>query len=256
MSPIEALIQRSQKDGYFTEGEIVIEGQIKSGTVNQCWKLKSGEYQYLARMSRELPAQFLTNWISEIELNRRAAKIGVAAEPVWLDANSLSAIYPWCGDPVRKEVLSHSLLSRLGEILSRLHSLDSSAKKIGYRQTIESYLNIIRPQEHPRELLRLADHWDQHSALVFCHHDLNPGNILWDGNKLRLIDWEYARTAHPLFDLASLAHNYDLSDEDLEHLLNHYSPDQYSIEEVRLGEDMVKGLEQLWLSAASSSIGN
>ena len=91
---------------------------------------------------------------------------------------------------------------------------------------------------------------------MFCHHDLNPGNILWDGNKLRLIDWEYARTAHPLFDLASLSHHYDLSDEDLEHLLNHYTPDQYSIEEVRLGEDMVKGLEQLWLSAASSSIGN
>lgn len=253
---IDALVQHCQKAGYFANREIIIEDQIESGTVNQCWKLRSGDRFYLARIGRELPEKFLTNWTAEIELNRIAAKIGVTAEPLWMDSSSLAAIYPWCGEPLNKTDLSPALLSALGEVLSRLHSAEPSAKKIGYRQTIESYMKIIQPLEPPEDLLTLADQWDQDSALVFCHHDLNPGNILWDGKNLRLIDWEYARTAHPLFDLASLSYHLDLSDQDLETLLSNYLPGKYAPEEIRSSEKMVKGLEGLWFEAASLSIGN
>lgn len=43
--------------------------------------------------------------------------------------------------------------------------------------------------------------------LVFGHNDLVPRNILDDGSRLWLIDWDYAGFNSPLFDLGGLASN-------------------------------------------------
>jgi thiamine kinase-like enzyme len=43
--------------------------------------------------------------------------------------------------------------------------------------------------------------------VVFGHHDLLPGNILDDGNRLWLIDWEYAGFGTAMFDLANASAN-------------------------------------------------
>ncbi|MEL7542367.1 MAG: choline/ethanolamine kinase family protein [Pseudomonadota bacterium] len=43
--------------------------------------------------------------------------------------------------------------------------------------------------------------------LVYGHSDLLPANFLHDGNRLWLIDYEYAAFSSPLFDLANLASN-------------------------------------------------
>jgi aminoglycoside phosphotransferase (APT) family kinase protein len=40
---------------------------------------------------------------------------------------------------------------------------------------------------------------------VVSHNDLNPGNILWDGQRAWLVDWEVAGLTHPFYDLAALA---------------------------------------------------
>jgi thiamine kinase-like enzyme len=41
--------------------------------------------------------------------------------------------------------------------------------------------------------------------LVFGHNDLLPANFMHDGNRMWLVDWEYAGFNSPLFDLGSLA---------------------------------------------------
>ena len=43
--------------------------------------------------------------------------------------------------------------------------------------------------------------------VVFCHNDLLAGNLIDDGKRLWLIDWDYAGFNSPLFDLANLASN-------------------------------------------------
>ena len=43
--------------------------------------------------------------------------------------------------------------------------------------------------------------------VVFGHHDLLPGNLMDDGSRLWLIDWEYGAFGTPLFDLANLSSN-------------------------------------------------
>ena len=50
--------------------------------------------------------------------------------------------------------------------------------------------------------------------LVFGHNDLLPANFLHDGQRLWLIDWDYAGFNSPLFDLGGLAANNGLSSAD------------------------------------------
>ena len=49
--------------------------------------------------------------------------------------------------------------------------------------------------------------------VVFGHNDLLAANFIEDGNRLWLVDWDYAGFNSPLFDLANLASN------------NEYTPD-------------------------------
>jgi thiamine kinase-like enzyme len=46
--------------------------------------------------------------------------------------------------------------------------------------------------------------------LVFGHNDLLPANFLHDGERMWLIDWDYAGWGSPLFDLGGLAANNGL----------------------------------------------
>ena len=45
------------------------------------------------------------------------------------------------------------------------------------------------------------------TEIVFGHNDLLPSNLIDDGERLWLIDWDYAGFSTPLFDLANLATN-------------------------------------------------
>ncbi len=57
---------------------------------------------------------------------------------------------------------------------------------------------------------------------VFCHNDLLAGNFLHDGQRLWLIDWDYAGFGHPLFDLANLSANNGFGPEPDHALLSTY----------------------------------
>ena len=58
--------------------------------------------------------------------------------------------------------------------------------------------------------------------LVFGHNDLLQGNFLHDGNRIWLIDWDYAGFNSPLFDLGGLATNCDFSESQEMNLLELY----------------------------------
>lgn len=59
--------------------------------------------------------------------------------------------------------------------------------------------------------------------LVPCHLDLKSQNVLDDGVRLWIIDWEYGAMSEPLFDLASLASADSFTDEEMDKLLVLYA---------------------------------
>lgn len=85
---------------------------------------------------------------------------------------------------------------------------------------VRDYVGSLRDGKHrlvetlPR-LLEIAEQLEQAVGaidLVFGHNDLLPANFLDDGQRLWLIDWDYAGFNSPLFDLGGLASNNELSE--------------------------------------------
>jgi thiamine kinase-like enzyme len=82
-----------------------------------------------------------------------------------------------------------------------------------------------RWQAHARDLLPRAGSLEQAQVplpIVFGHHDLLPANILDDGNRLWLIDFEYAGFGTAMFDLAGAASNAQLTEPQSRALLGAY----------------------------------
>jgi thiamine kinase-like enzyme len=57
---------------------------------------------------------------------------------------------------------------------------------------------------------------------VPCHNDLLPGNLIAVGERVMLVDWEYAGMGHRLFDLGNLAVNNELDAAAEDRLLGAY----------------------------------
>jgi Ser/Thr protein kinase RdoA (MazF antagonist) len=149
---------------------------------------------------------------------RIAADAGVAPPMVHADDEAGIAImrflpqrplaaYP--GGPV-------VLAAALGELTGRLQSTPPFPFLVGYFDVIGHLLGVARDRFAPGLLephleafsqIREAYPWDP-DALVSSHNDPNPSNILFDGERLWLIDWETSYRNDPLVDVAILASNH------------------------------------------------
>ena len=84
-----------------------------------------------------------------------------------------------------------------------------------------------RRQRSPRPTPRLRAAADAIAAVlqgepVPCHNDLLTANFLDDGERLRILDWEYAGMGNRFFDLANFASHHDLGPDEEAALLAAY----------------------------------
>lgn len=89
-----------------------------------------------------------------------------------------------------------------------------------------------RMVEHLPDYLAMADELEAAQMplpIIFGHNDLLPANFLDDGERLWLIDFEYAGFSTAMFDLAGLSSNAGFNAEESDTLLEAYfgrSPDE------------------------------
>ena len=81
----------------------------------------------------------------------------------------------------------------------------------GLSDMIEAFraLEVLEPESVEELFARFADlraaYRTREADLVSSHNDLNPGNIVYDGTRLWLVDWDAAFLADRYVDLATLA---------------------------------------------------
>ena len=59
-------------------------------------------------------------------------------------------------------------------------------------------------------------------ALRPCHNDLLKTNFIDDGERIRIVDWEYAGMGDPFFDLGNFSVNHELTPDEDAYLLAAY----------------------------------
>ena len=110
-----------------------------------------------------------------------------------------------------------ALLRALGEMAARLQATAPFAPVMeDFGALAEVMLNLIRDgglfapgvlDGHVAGLARLRAEYPW-AAQVSAHNDINPRNVLFDGERLWLVDWELAFGNDPLADVANLANNF------------------------------------------------
>jgi thiamine kinase-like enzyme len=81
-----------------------------------------------------------------------------------------------------------------------------------------------------------------------CHNDLLNANFIDDGERLRIVDWEYAGMGDPFFDLANFSVNHELDEAGNEELLRAYFGEARSrdLAALRLMRFMSDFREAMW----------
>ncbi|WP_434380947.1 phosphotransferase [Melittangium boletus] len=122
-------------------------------------------------------------------------------------------------------------LARFGQLLRRLHTGPAFPVFLDALQMIQGGLGTLVGAKYPIPALVQAflDRFETvqaalrpHLTLAPCHNDLNPNNLLFDGERLWLVDWETACMGDPFLDLTTAMLWFDFSPAREETLLRAY----------------------------------
>ncbi len=233
--------------------------RIPGGISNHNFAVRVGGSAYFARLCQERPLLGIDRR-NEVVCQRAASARGLAPEVIHDEAGLLITSLVQGRTLAQDGVRDPAVIARLAALLGHLHAgWDILTGEILYFcpfQTIRTYastalrLGAYLPGdigallEDTRGLARRIAPFRP----VLCHNDLMPANLIDDGRRLWLVDWEYGGAGHPLFDLANASANAGFSDLDDQALLeaNRGRVDARDVSELRIFKAVSLLREALW----------
>jgi len=175
-------------------------------------RLEIADRAYVMRLERG--RDFFRDPARSFVCMETACTAGVAPRLHYADAAAGIAIM----DCVAQRPLSDypggapGLLRALGDLLRRLQQTPAFPPLADYAVLLDGMLRMVRGSSlfapgaldaHAEGFLRIraAYPWAA-AASVSSHNDVNPRNVLFDGERLWLVDWELAFRNDPLVDVA------------------------------------------------------
>jgi thiamine kinase len=178
------------------------------GLSGESWRIEGDNVQLLARQQTEgKRALGVSRWREGRVLGRSGQSVGPQVRlqhPAWL-------IVEWL-EGERLDETAFAALNASGKLAAftaRLHQ----QRRSGYPLDLQQQLTGYWQQIDRRRLTPAWLAWQQHFMrnkmpnplmLAPLHMDIHAGNLLVQGERLRLIDWEYAADGDIALELAAL----------------------------------------------------
>lgn len=210
---------------------------LPGGLTNQCFLLRIEGGQYVLRLEGRNSRALDINRDAEYRIHRLLAAKGITPAIRYRSPKDRYWVRDYVpGRTLHKQDLTLPRLLAMVQQLRRVHELPkpdaipelSVTRKAGY------YWDSIAAQTQDAELLsmraalqaRMNGAPDDERCL--CHMDPTPANWIETADgKLVLLDWEYAAIGHPLWDLAALLQETNLSEADEARILKAYGVRNY-----------------------------
>jgi thiamine kinase-like enzyme len=231
---------------------------LRSGGVNQSWRVVSAEGDWVVRLGGALDQTLQISRQMEYLAQTLAAAHGFAPTVLYAAPDSGALVMQYVDAPVWTAVdaASEGRIQLLGERLRALHQVPvpHDLRCVTMPQALAHYSALADSPMNPVSNVRLRAHVADVLAdyelkdPVFCHNDLHHHNLIGT-QPLRLIDWEYAGAGDAHFELAAVIsyHDYDRAQREL--LLRSYAHPHNA----QLLQQMCQAfdcLHALWLNAA------
>jgi thiamine kinase-like enzyme len=205
---------------------------LAGGRSNESYRVEAGGEAFVVRFGADYPFHHVSR-SREAMTARAAHEAGFAPEVLHVGPGVLVARFiaakTWGNEDVQNDIDRSARLLRAFHGAMPRH-VSGEARYFCPFHVIRDYARQLyaAKSRHASELAGYLDLANEMQAaqppvrIVFGHNDLIPQNILDDGDRLWLIDFEYAGYSTPLFDLAGLASNARLSSERTEALAAAY----------------------------------
>lgn len=208
--------------------------ELHGGITNINFVVEDGGRKYVVRIGGDIEVHGIVRK-NELAASRAAHAAGVAPAVVHSEPGVLVLEFIEGRTLTPDDVKDPKTLARIVETVRRTHR--EMPKYLRGPGVLFWVFHVIRDYAHTlaeapsTDLVRLrrltaASEELEHAVgpieLVFGHNDLLAANMIDDGKRLWLVDWEYAGFNSPLFDLGGLASNSQLPDGLREQLLEAY----------------------------------
>jgi len=207
---------------------------LSGGITNQNFIVEDAGARYFVRIGDDIPVHGIMRF-NELAASRAAAAAGVSPEVVYHEPGALVLRFIDGETMDEARVREPATLARIVPLLKRCHEeipqhLRGPSLIFWVFHVVRDYAATLRDGNSrclgalPR-LLEIASALERAVGpvdLVFGHNDLLAANFIDDGERLWLIDWDYAGFNSPLFDLGGLASNNQLSVDQEAQVLGEY----------------------------------
>ncbi|MBN1530000.1 MAG: phosphotransferase [Thermoleophilaceae bacterium] len=200
---------------------------LEGGITNRNYRVCLGGTNYVVRLPGKDTELLGIDRGAECAANKRAAELGIAP-PVaaFLEDPSSLVTHFVVGDMMEPAELREA--ENLGKVAAALREFHGSGAELGvdfdgvataerYAATVERLggeppHGLAEALDRGRAIREAATGLGEHRA-VPCHDDLLSYNFLRSGERLLIVDWEYAGMGDRWFDLGNFAAHNDLDDD-------------------------------------------
>jgi len=195
---------------------------LGGGITNHNLKVAVGDEVFVLRVAGKDTNLLGIDRTVELEATKAAAALGVGPEVVefvepegWLVTRFVEGT-----TPLVEDMRDPAMLTRVAAALRAYHesppipgSFDSFRVVEIYRETaLARGGSVPSAYEWAHELASRIERIRAGTAPTPCHNDLLNANFLDDGDRLCIVDWEYAGMGDPFFDLANFSINHELDE--------------------------------------------
>lgn len=231
------------------------------GLTNQVFRIEAESGSYALRLPGPGTASIIDRRVEEIN-GRAAAEVGIAPEMLYFGADGVMITQFIEGETLSPSRFSDNptALERAADALRRLHNdCAAFAREFRVFDIMENYtiilmqrgppladnqLESIRLTQEVREVIRLKP-----VQTKPCHCDPTGANLIDNGKRMWLIDWEYSGMNDPAWDLAYLSIEADLDPASDQRLLTLYFgrvPGTTELARMRVYKALCQHLSALW----------
>jgi thiamine kinase-like enzyme len=204
--------------------------RLAGGITNLNFSVTDAGERFVVRVGEDIPVHHVLRF-NETAASRAAAGAGVSPEAIHAESGILVIRYVDGATLTAADVREPARLTRIVQLIGRAHR--EVPQHLRGPLLVFWVFHVIRDYAHALNelgsryvaklpaLVATAEELERAVGpidLVFGHNDLLPANLIDDGDRIWLIDWDYAGWNSPLFDLANLASNAEL-DPDSERLV-------------------------------------
>jgi thiamine kinase-like enzyme len=231
---------------------------LGGGITNHNFKVTLDGESYVLRVGGKDTGLLGIDRSVEYGASRAAAELGIGPEvAAFVEPEGYLVTRFIDGKPVPPEEMRRpATISKVADTLRRIHDGPRIPGRFDSFRVVETYCATaaahgVRIPDAYGRAKETADEIERARGpqpLVPCHNDLLNANFIDDGERLRIVDWEYAGMGDRFFDLANFSINHEFGDRENHTLLAAYfgEPEASQLASLTLMRFMSDFREAMW----------